>query len=180
VHASEATRKAIRFDSHSKWFKMLLKKLLIVLSSSLMINCCASFDSRPGPDYVALYSNVAKVMNQKVKTMTPPIVFVQDPKVLGQMFPELSKPGENLLGVYWCGMVYLSQEDLSNQVVAHEFSHYLEANEQNAEIVSAVCTHQGRIISPGSKKPEEGAGLIGVAAGKRGTRAAGIRSPANK
>ncbi|MFA4902741.1 MAG: hypothetical protein WC600_08350 [Desulfobaccales bacterium] len=156
---------------------MLLKKLLIVLSSSLMINCCASFDSRPGPDYVALYGSVAKLMNQKVEYKTPPIVFVQDSRVLGQMFPELSKPGENLLGVYWCGMVYLSQEDLSNQVVAHEFSHYLGANEQNAEIVSEVCTRQGGIISPGSKKSGAGAGLVGVAVGMRGTRAAGVRSP---
>jgi hypothetical protein len=145
-----------------------------------MINCCASVDRRPGPDYVALYSNVAKAMNQKVKTMTPPIVFVQDSRVLGQMFPELSKPGENLFGVYWCGMIYLSQEDLSNQVVTHEFAHYLGANEQNAEIVASACTHQKGVISPESKKSGEVADLIGVPAGKRGARAAGVRSPTNK
>jgi hypothetical protein len=91
-------------------------------------------------------------MNQKVQLMTPPIVFVQDSRVLGQMFPELSKPGENLFGVYWCGMVYLSQENLSNQVVAHEFSHYLGANEQNAEIASESCSRPGGIPAPGSKK----------------------------
>lgn len=158
----------------------MLTKLLIVLSSSLMINCCASFDSRPGPDYVALYSSVAKVMNRKVEHKTPPIVFVQDSGVLRQMFPELSKPGENLLGVYWCGMVYLSQEDLSNQVVAHEFSHYLGATEQKAEIVSAVCAREGGIISPGSKKSGEGADLVDVAVGMRGTPAAGVRAPTIK
>jgi len=164
----------------TSWFRILFQKLLVVLSSSLMINCCASSNSRPGPDYVALYSSVAKVMNQKVEHKTPPIVFVQDSRVLGQMFPELSKPGEDLLGVYWCGMIYLSQEDLSNQVVAHEFSHYLGANEQNAEIVSIACTRQGGTIYPGSKKSGEAAGLVGAAVGNRGTRAAGVRSPTNK
>ncbi|MHB9074095.1 MAG: hypothetical protein ACYC6G_11270 [Desulfobaccales bacterium] len=159
---------------------MLLKKFLIVLSSSLMINCCASFDSRSRPDYVGLYGSVAKVMNQKVKPMTPPIVFVQDSGVLGQMFPELSKPGENLLGVYWCGMVYLSQEDVSSLVVSHEFSHYLGANERTAEIVTEVCTRQEGTISSSGKKPGEMADLVGIAVGDRGTRAAGVRSTATK
>ncbi len=155
---------------------MLLNKLLIVLSSSLMISCCASFDSRPTPDYVALYGNVAKAMNQKVEPKTPPIVFVQNSKVLSQMFPALSKPGENLLGVYWCGMVYLSQEDLSGHVVAHEFSHYLGADERIAEIVADVCDHQGEIISPGGKQPGAVSNVVEVTEGTRGDRAAGFRS----
>jgi hypothetical protein len=71
-----------------------------------------------------MYGSVAKAMNQKVEHKTPPIVFVQDSGVLGRMFLDLSKPGKNLLGVYRGGMIYLSQEDLSNPVVAHEFSHF--------------------------------------------------------
>ena len=155
---------------------LLLKKLLIVAASSLIISGCAEFASQSGPDYVGLYGQVAQVMNQKVKPMTPPIVFVRDPSVLGQMFPELSKPGENLLGVYWCGMVYLSQEDVSNLVVAHEFSHYLGANERTAEIVSAVCTRQEGTISPSGKKPGQLADIVEFTVGYRGTRASGIRS----
>jgi len=167
--------RAIGFDFHYG-FGMLVQKLLIGLSCSLLINCCASFESQPGPNYVALYGSVARVMSQQVKPMTPPIVFVQDSRILGEMFPDLSKPGENLLGVYWCGMVYLSQENLSDPVIAHEFSHYLGANERTAEIVSEVCTRQGAIISAGSKKSGEFVDLVEVTAGTRGTRAAGIRS----
>jgi hypothetical protein len=155
---------------------MVLKRLLTVAAATFLINSCAEFTSQSKTDYVGLYGQVAQVMNQKVKPMTPPIVFVRDPSVLGQMFPELSKPGENLLGVYWCGMVYLSQEDVSNLVVAHEFSHYLGANERTAEIVSAVCTSQEGAISPNGKKPGQQADIVEVIVGTRGTRAAGIRS----
>jgi hypothetical protein len=155
---------------------MLLKKLCIAVSCTLLINSCAEFTSQSKTDYVGLYGQVAQVMNQKVKPMTPPIVFVRDPSVLGQMFPELSKPGENLLGVYWCGMVYLSQDDVSDLVVAHEFSHYLGANERTAEIVSAACTSQGGTVSPNGKNPGQHADIVEVIVGTRGSRAAGIRS----
>ena len=159
---------------------MLLKKLLIVASISLIVNCCASFSTQSRHNYVGLYSSVAKVMGQKVKPMSPPIVFVQDSAVLGQMFPDLSKPGENLLGVYWCGMVYLSQEDLSDLVLAHEFSHYLGANERAAEIVSEVCVRQRGIISEGGKESGGIANLVNVGQGTRGALAAGVRAPASK
>lgn len=158
----------------------MIKKILLVASSILMISCCASFINQSGPDYAGLYGRVARAMNQQVRPMTPPIVFVQDSTVLGQMFPQLTKPGEHLLGVYWGGMVYLSQEDLSELVVAHEFSHYLGANERTAEIVSEACTRPWGTFAAGNKKLCALADLITVTVGSQGTLAAGVRSPVSK
>jgi hypothetical protein len=110
----------------------------ITLTLALFLGGCAEYMPLP-LDYVGICRRTAKVMGNPEPYKTPPIVFVRDSYALAEMFPKLRKEGEMLLGVYWCGMIYLSQPDLDSEIVSHEISHRLGADEKQARAFSRIC-----------------------------------------
>ena len=108
-------------------------KTLFLAISLLLFGCSESYQT---PDYVGICNRVGHQMGAKDEQLcSPPTVFVLNAQVLGAMFPDLQAQHQEIWGVYSRGIVYLSQQDISNKVVAHEYAHYFGADEAKAKTI---------------------------------------------